>query len=71
MKLEIRAANGESVCYRVLGIPLLEKLPVSWFLVDWFQSFLVSKFLGFKISKLQRFNDPILPNCHSMFFDRY
>ena len=52
---------------------------VSWFLVYWFQSFLVSKLivfkvswsLGFRISKFQRFNDPILPNFHFMLFDRY
>ena len=54
----------------------------SWcqrFLASWFQSFLaskflgflVSKFLGFEISQLQRFNDPILPNCPFMSFDSY
>ena len=33
--------------------------------------FKVSWFLGFKISKFQRFNDPILPNSHFMSFDRH
>ena len=52
---------------------------VSWiwgFLVCWFVGLLVSKFLGFKISwfpgfetsKIQRFNDPILPDFHVVFF---
>ena len=59
-------------------IPLLENkiCSISWLLGSRFPVFLVSKtlgvlvsnFLGFKIAKFQRFNDPILKKFHFMFF---
>ena len=46
------------------------------FLVPWFQLFVVLDFevdwfRGFKISKFQRFNDPIFPHYNFTFFARY
>ena len=55
-------------------VSCFKKVLVYWFVVSWFQSLLVSKkdwLLGFEISKFQRFNDPMLPISHFMFFDRY
>ena len=45
---------------------------VSWCLASWFQSFLVSEYLGFKIDRLlgflfSKFSDPILLKNHFMF----
>ena len=37
-------------------------------LVSWL---LDSKFLGFKVSRFQSFNDPIIPTFHFMFSGRY
>ena len=55
-----RVQGWESVCYGVMGTPLLEKIYwfnycfigfwVSWFLVSWLLGVLVSRFLGFFMS---------------------
>ena len=49
----------ESLCWRVLGILLLEnqQIMVSWFLGVWFLDCKVSWFLGFKVSWSRNFKD--------------
>ena len=72
-------AGVEMVCWRVLGIPLLENKKDVWclgflvfcFLISKFIGFLVSWFHSFLVSKFPRFNDPRLPHSHFMLFYRY
>ena len=54
-----RVQGWEAVCGGVLGISLLDNNKVlwflgSWFLGFWFVGFLVSEFLGFLVSKIQK-----------------
>ena len=72
----------ESVCWRMVGRPLLENKKVIWcvgFLVlfmFWFLGFAVPHFQSFEVSKIQhsfdvllRDSDPILPNFISWFVE--
>ena len=52
-----KVQGWESVFWGVPGIPLLEKIVVSWFLVSWL---LVSWFQSFLVFWCQRFKNPLM-----------